>query len=88
MKLSKLKQRLFQDKKFVHFYFKKNIPDEIAQMVIEARAFRGVTQEKLSKMIDTKQPSIARIENGKSMPSLTMINKIAEALNVSFIITI
>jgi predicted transcriptional regulator len=32
-------------------------------------------------MVGTRQPSIARLENGSSNPSLSFLNKIAVALN-------
>lgn len=32
-------------------------------------------------MIGTRQPSIARLENGSSLPSISFLNKIATALD-------
>jgi transcriptional regulator with XRE-family HTH domain len=32
-------------------------------------------------MVGTRQPSIARLENGSSIPSLSFLNKVASALN-------
>ena len=57
---------------------------EMGQRVIEARLTRGVTQKSLAKKIGTKQPSIARIERGASMPTIPMLKKIAKALNFPF----
>lgn len=53
---------------------------EIADMLIEARIAKGLKQEDLAHLIDTKQPNIARIENGKSLPSLKTLDRIARAL--------
>lgn len=41
---------------------------------------RGLTQAQLAEMVGTRQPSIARLENGTSAPSLSFLSKIAEAL--------
>jgi transcriptional regulator with XRE-family HTH domain len=41
---------------------------------------KGLTQEDLAKMLNTKQESIARLENGGSMPSLSTMKKIANVL--------
>jgi predicted transcriptional regulator len=40
-----------------------------------------LTQVQPSEMVGTRQPSIARLENGSSKPSLSFLNKIAAALN-------
>jgi transcriptional regulator with XRE-family HTH domain len=41
-----------------------------------------LTQAQLADMVGTRQPSIARLENGTSTPSLSFLTKIAEALGV------
>ena len=41
----------------------------------------GLTQAQLAEMVGTRQPSIARLENGTSTPSLTFLTKVAEALH-------
>ncbi|MCM1567033.1 MAG: helix-turn-helix transcriptional regulator [Dehalobacter sp.] len=41
---------------------------------------RGLTQAQLADMVGARQPSIARLENGTSAPSLSFLTKIAEAL--------
>jgi transcriptional regulator with XRE-family HTH domain len=81
MSLNELKERLFKNKKFRDEYYKKDLAFEIGQMLLEARAEKGVTQEVLAVRIGTKQPSIARIENGASLPSLATLEKIAHALD-------
>jgi len=54
-------------------------------MVLEARILVGITQEELAKRIGTKQPSIARLENGMYLPSLSFMQKIANALETYLI---
>jgi transcriptional regulator with XRE-family HTH domain len=49
--------------------------------LIRLRLAKGLTQEDLAKMLNTKQESIARLENGSSIPSLSIIKKFAEALD-------
>lgn len=46
-----------------------------------ARIKAGFTQTKLAKLMGTKQPSIARAERGKVMPSLGLLLRIAKACN-------
>ena len=54
---------------------------EPGYQVARLRMLRGLTQAQLAEMVGTRQPSIARLENGSSKPSLTFLNKIATALN-------
>jgi len=54
---------------------------EPGYQVARLRMQRGLTQTQLAEMVGTRQPSIARLENGSNKPSLTFLNKIAAALN-------
>ncbi len=81
MKLKDFTKKLLQDKKFKEGYYRKDdIAFDVGQMIIEARILKGLTQKELAKKVKTQQPSIARIESGSMLPSLTFLNKIAKAL--------
>ena len=54
---------------------------EPGYQVARLRLLRGLTQAQLAEMVGTRQPSIARLENGSSIPSLSFLNKIAAALD-------
>jgi len=54
---------------------------EPGYQVARLRILRGLTQAQLAEMVGTRQPSIARLENGTSIPSLSFLNKVATALN-------
>ncbi|HNZ12506.1 MAG TPA: helix-turn-helix transcriptional regulator [Anaerolineaceae bacterium] len=53
---------------------------EPGYQVARLRMFRGLTQAQLAEMVGTRQPSIARLENGTSAPSFSFLSKIVEAL--------
>lgn len=53
---------------------------EPGYQVARLRMLRGLTQAQLAVMVGTRQPSIARLENGSSVPSLSFLQKIAVAL--------
>lgn len=53
---------------------------EPGYQVARLRMLRGLTQAQLAEMVGTRQPSIARLENGSSTPSLSFLTRIAEAL--------
>ncbi len=54
---------------------------EAGYQIAHLRLLRGMTQAELADMVGTRQPSIARLENGSSMPSLSFLERIAEALD-------
>lgn len=80
MKLQEYKQKALQNPSFKKEYERYDLAFEIGQMVMEARLFKGVTQQKLAEKLGTQQPSIARLENGQGLPSLTFLEKVARAL--------
>ena len=43
---------------------------------IKLRKEKGLTQKKLAELADVDQPSVARIESGKHVPSLKMLIKL------------
>lgn len=47
------------------------------------RQDRGYTQEELAKKVDTSRSNIANYEVDKNMPSIDMLDRLSEALNVS-----
>ena len=53
---------------------------EPAYQVARRRIEKGLTQEELADLIDTKQPSIARLESGRRAPSLAFLRRVAKAL--------
>lgn len=73
-------QKLSENKEFKKEYQKEDLAFELSQILIEARIRKGLTQDRLAKKMGTKQTSIARVENGKYLPSLNFLNKIAKAL--------
>ena len=54
---------------------------EPGYQVTRLRMLRGLTQAQLAEMVGTRQPSIAKLENGTSIPSLSFLQKVAAALN-------
>jgi len=53
---------------------------EPAYQIARLRTMRGLTQQELAELVGTKQPSIARLENGKSLPNLSFLKRVAAAL--------
>ena len=55
----------------------------VAETLRELRQKKGVSQEKLAEAIDSHQLYISEIENGKKIPSLSVIYKTAQFFNLS-----
>ncbi|MDZ8107276.1 MAG: helix-turn-helix transcriptional regulator [Nostoc sp. DedQUE12a] len=64
-----------------------SINAEVAQLIYEARTKAGLTQKQLAELVGTKQPVIARLEDADyEGHSLSMLQKIAQALNQRVVI--
>src|SRR4051812_33479864 len=50
---------------------------ETAQQIARLRLARGLTQAELAALVGTKQPSIARLEKGETLPSLAFLTRVA-----------
>lgn len=55
----------------------------VAETLRELRQKKGISQEKLAEAIDSHQVYISEIENGKKIPSLSIIYKTAQFFNLS-----
>ena len=61
----------------------------VAQLIYDARTQAGMTQQQLAKLIESSQPVIARLEDADyNGHSLTMLQRIAEALDRRLEITL
>ena len=56
---------------------------QIARSLIKARIERGLTQKQLAHKMKTKQSVISRMENAKTIPSLSTLKRLADTLNLS-----
>jgi len=61
---------------------KKNQRDIIGQTVIKYRKKAGFSQETLAEKADIHPNYVGRIERGECSPTLTILLRIAKALNV------
>ncbi len=56
---------------------------EIARALIKARIEKGLTQAEVAKRMHTKQSVISRVENARTVPSLSFLKRLAQVLNAS-----
>jgi transcriptional regulator with XRE-family HTH domain len=55
----------------------------IGQVIYALRQERQLTQEKLALEVETATSNLSRIEQGKSSPSLALLERLARALDTS-----
>jgi transcriptional regulator with XRE-family HTH domain len=51
----------------------------LASAVIDVRSRAGLTQEELARKMGTTQPVVARLESGRSRPSMRTLERLADA---------
>jgi len=51
----------------------------LASAVIDVRSRAGLTQQELAQKMGTTQPAVARLESGRSRPSMRTLERLAEA---------
>ncbi len=54
---------------------------QIARAIIDARINKKLTQKEIAKRAKTGQAVISRLENMTAKPSLSLLQRVAEALN-------
>jgi transcriptional regulator with XRE-family HTH domain len=60
---------------------------DTGQLVRTWRVQRGLSQAHLAQLAGTGQAAISRIESGRDQPTLTLLERIADALDCQLTIT-
>ena len=66
-----------------HLYDMENLKVKIGQRIKEMRIKKGLSQEKLALLSDLDRTYIPSIENGKRNISITVLEKLSNALDIS-----
>ncbi|ROT44316.1 helix-turn-helix transcriptional regulator [Pusillimonas sp. NJUB218] len=77
--LSTLKNRLLSNRQTRAEYDAQAPEFAIARELIAARVRAGLTQTEIAQRMSTTQSTIARLESGRSLPSLRTLARYAEA---------
>ena len=60
----------------------------VALRLVRYRAERNLSQRDLAKLLDMKQPQVARLERGDVSPGLDTLMRLAGALDIEFTIDV
>jgi len=77
--VSKLKKRWMKEPGFKAGYDALEEEFALASMLIDARAKAKLSQAELAERMGTSQSTIARLESGEAKPSLSTLERFAEA---------
>lgn len=76
-------KELFKQPGFKEVQEETRLEYEIAKALIKARVEKGLTQAEIAKRMHTKQSVISRVENAKTVPSLSFLKRLAQVLDAS-----
>lgn len=77
------KKILLKDPAFRKALKETELEYQVARAVIRARIDQNLTQTQLARKLKTRQSVISRVENAKTLPSLSFLKRLAKALNSS-----
>lgn len=66
-------------------YTAQELAIDIGCNILAARVKKGITQTKLAEMIGSRQPAIARVERGNTLPSFDFLLRISKALGIGLV---
>lgn len=75
-------RKKLKDDQFRLLYNQRRFYLEVAHLIVELRARKGITQEELAKKAQVNQPMIARLEKGdpRRIPTFETLHRILHAL--------
>ena len=84
----KLKKDLMENPKFRYEYEKLEPEFQIAKQMMAARIKQEISQEEVARKAHTGQAVISRLEGMNAKPSISLLTRIARALNIQMQITV
>ena len=81
--LQELTNELMMDEAFRSEYEALQPEMDITRALMDARIQAGLTQKELSKKSGISQADISRLENGTRNPSLSLLKRLADAMNTT-----
>ena len=86
-RISDLHKRWMKDQRYRKVYVALEEEFALASAVIEARSRVGLTQQELARKMGTTQPVVARLESGRTRPSMRTLERLATATGSRLLIS-
>jgi len=87
MKFEDYKKKLAENPEFVSSKNALKVNFTIADAILNARLNKGLSQSKLAKSVGTRQANISRIEAGLGNPTLQVLKKIFQVLELELFLS-
>ena len=78
-RITDLHKKWMKEQKYRKAYQDLEEEFALARAVIHARNRAGLTQEELARRMGTTQPVVARLESGRTRPSMRTLERLAKA---------
>ncbi len=86
-RISDLHKKWIKEPKYKKAYEALEAEFVLASAVIDARSRAGLTQRELARKMGTTQPVVARLESGRTRPSMRTLERLAEATGSRLLIS-
>lgn len=86
MEFGDIKKELLRDPATMREYEALALEHELARSIIKRRLEKKLTQRQLAARAGTRQPVISRLESGTAKPSLTLLERVAKALDADVVV--
>ncbi len=81
-----VKREMLKDPATAREYAALDTEQALARSIISRRIEKGYSQRQLAEKIGTKQPVISRLESGSAKPSLSLLERVAKALDATVVV--
>lgn len=86
-RITELHKKWMKEPKYRKAYATLEEEFVLASAVIDVRNRAGLTQEELARKMGTTQPVVARLESGRSRPSMRTLERLADATGSRLLIS-
>jgi ribosome-binding protein aMBF1 (putative translation factor) len=86
-RISDLHKKWMKEPKYKKAYGALEEEFVLASAVMDVRNRAGLTQEELAQKMGTTQPVVARLESGRSRPSMRTLERLADATGSRLLIS-
>jgi len=86
-RISEMHRKWLKEPKYKKAYDALEEEFVLASAVMEVRKRAGLTQEELARRMGTTQPVVARLESGRTRPSMRTLQRLAEATGSRLLIS-
>lgn len=77
-----VREKWLHDPEFRAEYEKAEVEFAPIRAILDARMKKGMTQAQIAKKMGTTQSAIARVESGRSHPTIPYMQRLADALDM------